>query len=177
MIDISDVFFPQLSNGIDSFPQKFHFHLQKIQNVLYLKKCIFNIFFYPLDRKLSIFYVGKDIFQRVCGGRTTTRVSGAAAIEKKEASADTAPSVLEGIRFAPNYRLQRQSSRPFRLHLWGRERGEASQSFRAARACNAIGRTPLQSSVAQSLISARQFYRAREACPSAILSFIPVTQG
>ena len=34
-------------------------------NVLYLKKCIFNISFYPLDRKLSIFYVGKDSFQRV----------------------------------------------------------------------------------------------------------------
>ena len=33
--------------------------------MLYLKKCIFNIFFYPLDRKQSIFYVGKDIFQRV----------------------------------------------------------------------------------------------------------------
>ena len=33
--------------------------------MLYLKKCIFNILFYPLDRKLSIFYVGKDIFQRV----------------------------------------------------------------------------------------------------------------
>ena len=65
MIDISDVFFPQLSNGVDSFPKKFHFHLQKIQIVLYLKKYIFNIFFDPLDRKLSIFYVGKDIFQRV----------------------------------------------------------------------------------------------------------------
>ena len=45
MIDISDVFFPQLSNGVDSFPKRFYFHLQKIQNVLYLKKCIFNIFF------------------------------------------------------------------------------------------------------------------------------------
>ena len=33
--------------------------------MLYLKKCILNIVFYPLDRKLSIFYVGKDIFQRV----------------------------------------------------------------------------------------------------------------
>ena len=65
MIDISDVFFPQLFNGVDSFPKKFQFHLQKIQNVLYLKKCIFNIFFDPLDQKLSIFYVGEDIFQRV----------------------------------------------------------------------------------------------------------------
>ena len=65
MIDISDAFFPQLSNGVDSFPKKFHFHLQKVQNVLYLKKCIFNMFFDPLDRKLSIFYVRKDIFQRV----------------------------------------------------------------------------------------------------------------
>ena len=65
MIDICDVFFPQLSNDVDSFPKRIHFHLQKIQNVLYLKKCIFNIFFEPLDRKQSIFYVGKDIFQRV----------------------------------------------------------------------------------------------------------------
>ena len=48
-----------------SFSEIFHFHLQKLQNVLYLEKCIFNIFFYPLDRKLSIFYVEKDIFQRV----------------------------------------------------------------------------------------------------------------
>ena len=27
------------------FFEIFHFHLQKVQNVLYLKKCIFNIFF------------------------------------------------------------------------------------------------------------------------------------
>ena len=33
--------------------------------MLYLKKCILNIFFDPLDRKRSIFYVGKVIFQRV----------------------------------------------------------------------------------------------------------------
>ena len=33
--------------------------------MLYLKKCIFNIFFYPLNRKLTIFFVGEDIFQRV----------------------------------------------------------------------------------------------------------------
>ena len=45
MISISDVLFPQLSNGVGSFPEIFHFHLQKVQNVLYLKKCIFNIFF------------------------------------------------------------------------------------------------------------------------------------
>ena len=45
MISISDVFFPQLSNGVDSFPEIFHFRLQKVQNVLCLKKCIFNIFF------------------------------------------------------------------------------------------------------------------------------------
>ena len=65
MISISYVFFLQLSNGVGSYPEIFHFRLQKVQNVLYLKKCIFNIFFYPLDRKLSIFYVGKDSFQRV----------------------------------------------------------------------------------------------------------------
>ena len=64
-ISVSDVFFPQLSNDVGSFSVTFHFHLQKVQNVLYLKKCIFNIFFYPLDRMLSIFYVGKDIFQKV----------------------------------------------------------------------------------------------------------------
>ena len=45
MISISDVFFPQLSSGVGSFPEIFHFRLQKVQNVLYLKKCIFNIFF------------------------------------------------------------------------------------------------------------------------------------
>ena len=33
--------------------------------MLYLKKCIFNIFFDPIDRKLTIFYEGEDIFQRV----------------------------------------------------------------------------------------------------------------
>ena len=33
--------------------------------MLYLKKYIFNIFFYSPDRKLIIFYVGEDIFQRV----------------------------------------------------------------------------------------------------------------
>ena len=65
MISISNVFFPQLSNGVGSFPEIFHFRLQKVQNVLYLKKYMFNIFFYPLDRKLSIFYVGKDSFQRM----------------------------------------------------------------------------------------------------------------
>ena len=65
LISVSDVFFPQLSNDVSSFFKIFRFHLQKVQNVLYLKKCIFNIFFYPLDRKLRIFYVGKDIFQRV----------------------------------------------------------------------------------------------------------------
>ena len=45
MISISDVFFSQLSNGIGSFFEIFHFRLQKVQNMLYLKKCIFNIFF------------------------------------------------------------------------------------------------------------------------------------
>ena len=45
MISISDVFFSQLSNGVGTLPEIFHFRLQKVQNVLYLKKCIFNIFF------------------------------------------------------------------------------------------------------------------------------------
>ena len=65
LICVSDVFFPLLSNDVGSFSEIFHFHLQKVQKVLYLKKYIFNIFFYPPDRKLSIFYVGKDIFQTV----------------------------------------------------------------------------------------------------------------
>ena len=47
------------------FFQNFSFSPSKSTKKLYLKKCIFNIFFYPLDLKLSIFYVGKDIFQRV----------------------------------------------------------------------------------------------------------------
>ena len=63
LINVFDVFFPQLSNDVSTFPKIFHFHLQKVQNMLYLKKCIFNIFFYPLDRKLSIFYVEEDIFK------------------------------------------------------------------------------------------------------------------
>ena len=54
MIIIFDVFFPQISNGVGSFPEIFDFRLQKVQNVLYLKKGIFNIF-----------YVGKADFQRV----------------------------------------------------------------------------------------------------------------
>ena len=41
----SDVFIPQLSNDVGSFSEIFHFHLQKVQNVLYLKKYILNIFF------------------------------------------------------------------------------------------------------------------------------------
>ena len=64
MINVFDVFFPQLSNDVRSFSKIFYFHLQKVQNMLYLKKCIFNIYFDPLDRKLTIFYVGEDIFQR-----------------------------------------------------------------------------------------------------------------
>ena len=100
MIDISDVFFPQLSNGVDSFPKKFHFHLQKIQNVLYLKKCIFNIFFDTLDRKLSIFYVGKDTFQRVSemfSARNRIRKSRRTAFSARGTtrySARTAPASL-----------------------------------------------------------------------------------
>ena len=54
--------FSQLSNDVSNFSKIFHFHLQQVQNMLYLKKCIFNIFLYPLDRKLTIFYVGEDIF-------------------------------------------------------------------------------------------------------------------
>ena len=65
LINVFDVFFPKLSNDVSSFSNNFHFHLQKVQNMLYLKKCIFNIFFYPLDRKLTIFYVREDIFQIV----------------------------------------------------------------------------------------------------------------
>ena len=65
LISVSDVFFPRLSNDVGIFSGIFHFDLQKVQNVLYLRKCIFNIFVDPLDRKLSIFYVGKDISQRV----------------------------------------------------------------------------------------------------------------
>ena len=65
LINVFTVFFPQLFNDVSSFSKIFHFHLQKVQNMLYLQKCIFNNFFYPLDRKLSIFYVGHDIFQRV----------------------------------------------------------------------------------------------------------------
>ena len=34
MINISDVFFPQLSNGVRRLPEIFHIHLQKVQNVL-----------------------------------------------------------------------------------------------------------------------------------------------
>ena len=78
LISVSDVFFPQLFNDVVSFPEIFNFHLQKVQKVLYLKKCIFNIFFDPLDRKLSIFYVGKDISQRVLemlSGRNRMRKS------------------------------------------------------------------------------------------------------
>ena len=45
LISVSDVFFSQLSNDVSSFSKIFRFHLQKVQNMLYLKKCIFNIFF------------------------------------------------------------------------------------------------------------------------------------
>ena len=65
MISIFDVFFPLVSNGLGSFPEIFHFHLHKIQYVLYLKNFVFNIFFYSVDGKLSIFFVGKDIFSTV----------------------------------------------------------------------------------------------------------------
>ena len=65
MIDISDVFFPQLSNGVDSFPKKNSFSSSKNTKRVVSQKVYFQYFFYPLDRKLSIFYVGKDIFQRV----------------------------------------------------------------------------------------------------------------
>ena len=62
MISIFNVFFPLLSNGVGSFPEIFHFHLHKIQNVLYLQNFVFNIFFSSLDGKLRIFSVRKDIF-------------------------------------------------------------------------------------------------------------------
>ena len=55
MTSISDVFFPQLSNGVGSFLEIFHFRLQKVQNVLYLKNCIFNIFFLPSRSKAEHF--------------------------------------------------------------------------------------------------------------------------
>ena len=51
---------------------------------------------------------------------------------------------------------------PFFTYTCGGEREEASRSLRAVRACNAIGRTSLQSSVAQSLAFSKPFYRARE---------------
>ena len=60
MINDFDVFFPQLSNDKSSF-KIFHFHLQKVQNIISQK----GYFLGPLDRKLILFYVGKDIFQRV----------------------------------------------------------------------------------------------------------------
>ena len=38
MINVFDVFFPQFSNDVNSFSDIFHFNLQKVQNMLYLKK-------------------------------------------------------------------------------------------------------------------------------------------
>ena len=66
MISVSEVFFSQLSNNAGSFSEIYYFKLQKLQNILYLKKPIFNILFYHLDRKLSIFYIENDIFQKGC---------------------------------------------------------------------------------------------------------------
>ena len=40
LISVSDVFFPQLSDDVGSFSEIFHFHFQKVQKVLYLKKYI-----------------------------------------------------------------------------------------------------------------------------------------
>ena len=65
MISVSDVFFPQLSNGVGGFSEIFYFHPQKVKNILCLVKYIFNILFDPLDRKLRIFYVGKDFLQNL----------------------------------------------------------------------------------------------------------------
>ena len=47
MTNVFDVFFPQLSNDVSSFSKIFHFYLQKVQNVLYLKKCIFIVYYDP----------------------------------------------------------------------------------------------------------------------------------
>ena len=48
-----------------SFPEIFHFHLQKVQNVLYLKKCIFNIFFLPSRSKAEHFLRRKGYYRRI----------------------------------------------------------------------------------------------------------------
>ena len=45
MISISDVFFLRLAN---SFPEIFHFHLQKVQNADYARLVAYIITFYNL---------------------------------------------------------------------------------------------------------------------------------
>ena len=62
LINVSDVFFPQLSNDVSSFSKIFRFDLQKVQNMLYLKKCIFNIFFLPSRSKAEHFLRRKGYF-------------------------------------------------------------------------------------------------------------------
>ena len=59
---ISDKFYDY---GVGSFPEIFHFRLQKVQNVLYLKKCIFNIFFFlPSRSKAEHFLRRKGLFPK-----------------------------------------------------------------------------------------------------------------
>ena len=65
LISVSDVFCPQLSNDVGSFPEIFNFHLQKVQNVWYLKKCIFNIFFLPSRSKAEHFLRRKGYFPKI----------------------------------------------------------------------------------------------------------------
>ena len=63
LINVFDIFFPQLSNDLSSFSKIFHFHLQKVQNMLYLKKCIFNIFL-PSSSKVDYFLRRRGYFPK-----------------------------------------------------------------------------------------------------------------
>ena len=65
MISVSDVFFPRLSNDAGSFYEIIYFHLQIVQNLLYLKKCIFNIFFLPSRSKAEHFLRRKEYFPKI----------------------------------------------------------------------------------------------------------------
>ena len=56
--------FKKLSNDVGSFSEIFHFQLQKVQNVLYLKKCIFNIVFLPSRSKAEHFLRRKGYFRK-----------------------------------------------------------------------------------------------------------------
>ena len=64
LISVSDVFFSQFYNDVGSFSETFHFHLQKEQNVLYLKKCIFNISFLPSRSSAEHFLRRKGYFPK-----------------------------------------------------------------------------------------------------------------